>query len=84
LEDGCLTGSLRESCRRCLCAFFSCAASGEQACKLWNELGFENAYNNLEGIIEWEGDVVDLNISNSKCYADSERLVQDATVVNRK
>ena len=31
-----------------------------QACKIMEQLGFENAYNLEGGIIEWEGDVVDL------------------------
>ncbi|WP_372753031.1 rhodanese-like domain-containing protein [Mariniflexile sp.] len=30
-----------------------------QACAVMNQLGFENAYNLLGGILEWEGDLVD-------------------------
>ncbi|MFD0991458.1 rhodanese-like domain-containing protein [Mariniflexile jejuense] len=30
-----------------------------QACSVMNQLGFENAYNLLGGILEWEGDLVD-------------------------
>lgn len=29
-----------------------------KACQIMNELGIENAYNLLGGIIEWEGDIV--------------------------
>jgi len=29
-----------------------------QACAIMNQLGFENAYNLLGGILEWEGDLV--------------------------
>ncbi|MDO5980018.1 rhodanese-like domain-containing protein [Flavivirga spongiicola] len=32
-----------------------------QACAIMEELGFENAYNLEGGILEWEGDLVDLN-----------------------
>lgn len=28
-----------------------------QACKIMNQLGFENAYNLLGGMLEWEGDI---------------------------
>ena len=31
-----------------------------QACAILDKLGFENAYNLQGGILEWEGDVVDL------------------------
>ena len=30
-----------------------------QACSVMSQLGFENAYNLLGGILEWEGDLVD-------------------------
>ena len=30
-----------------------------QACSVMNQLGFENAYNLLGGILEWEGELVD-------------------------
>jgi len=30
-----------------------------QACAIMNSLGFENAYNLMGGIIEWEGDVAE-------------------------
>lgn len=30
-----------------------------QACAIMNQLGFENTYNLLGGMLEWEGDVVD-------------------------
>ncbi|PWA08712.1 rhodanese-like domain-containing protein [Flavobacterium laiguense] len=33
------------------------ARSGK-TCEIMNELGFENAYNLLGGIIEWNGDIV--------------------------
>jgi rhodanese-related sulfurtransferase len=29
-----------------------------KACEIMNELGFENTYNLLGGIIEWDGEVV--------------------------
>ncbi len=32
-----------------------------QACNIMNQLGFENAYNLEGGILEWEGDLVDLD-----------------------
>ncbi|MBJ6368089.1 rhodanese-like domain-containing protein [Snuella sedimenti] len=32
-----------------------------QACNIMEELGFENAYNLLGGILEWEGDLVDMD-----------------------
>ncbi|GAA3557379.1 rhodanese-like domain-containing protein [Snuella lapsa] len=32
-----------------------------QACSIMEELGFENAYNLLGGILEWEGDLVDMD-----------------------
>ncbi|MDD7885397.1 rhodanese-like domain-containing protein [Flavivirga sp. 57AJ16] len=32
-----------------------------QACAIMDELGFENAYNLEGGILEWEGDLVDLS-----------------------
>lgn len=32
-----------------------------QACAIMEELGFENAYNLEGGILEWEGDLVDLD-----------------------
>ncbi len=32
-----------------------------QACNIMEELGFENAYNLEGGVLEWEGDLVDLN-----------------------
>ena len=31
-----------------------------QACAIMGQLGFENAYNLQGGMLEWEGDVVDL------------------------
>lgn len=31
-----------------------------QACAIMNQLGFENAYNLLGGILEWEGDLVNI------------------------
>lgn len=30
-----------------------------QACAIMNQLGFENTYNLLGGMLEWEGEVVD-------------------------
>lgn len=30
-----------------------------KACEIMNELGFENAYNLIGGIMEWEGEVVE-------------------------
>lgn len=36
------------------------ARSG-QACGIMNQLGFENAYNLSGGILEWEGELVNLN-----------------------
>lgn len=33
-------------------------ARSEQACNLMNQMGFENAYNLLGGIMEWKGEVV--------------------------
>ncbi len=30
-----------------------------KACEIMNQLGFENAYNLVGGIIEWEGEVVE-------------------------
>ena len=32
-----------------------------QACNIMDQLGFENAYNLEGGILEWEGDLVDLD-----------------------
>ncbi|WP_418603046.1 rhodanese-like domain-containing protein [Hwangdonia sp.] len=32
-----------------------------QACSIMGQLGFENAYNLEGGILEWEGDLVDLD-----------------------
>ena len=32
-----------------------------QACGIMDQLGFENAYNLEGGILEWEGDLVDLD-----------------------
>lgn len=32
-----------------------------QACSIMSQLGFENAYNLEGGILEWEGDLVDLD-----------------------
>lgn len=32
-----------------------------QACSIMDQLGFENAYNLEGGILEWEGDLVDLD-----------------------
>ncbi|OEJ99046.1 rhodanese [Flavivirga aquatica] len=32
-----------------------------QACNIMEELGFENAYNLEGGILEWEGELVDLD-----------------------
>ena len=34
-------------------------ARSANACAIMNELGFENAYNLLGGIIEWDGDIVE-------------------------
>ena len=34
-------------------------ARSASACAIMNELGFENAYNLLGGIIEWDGDIVE-------------------------
>ena len=31
-----------------------------QACKIMEQLGFENAYNLEGGILDWEGDIVDI------------------------
>lgn len=33
-------------------------ARSAKACEIMNQLGFENAYNLVGGIIEWNGDVV--------------------------
>ncbi len=33
-------------------------ARSEKACQIMNELGFENAYNLLGGILEWDGEIV--------------------------
>ena len=33
-------------------------ARSAKACEMMNELGFDNAYNLLGGIIEWDGEVV--------------------------
>lgn len=33
-------------------------ARSEQACNVMNQLGFENAYNLVGGIMQWEGEVV--------------------------
>lgn len=33
-------------------------ARSEQACKLMNQMGFENAYNLMGGIMQWKGEVV--------------------------
>ncbi|RBN50058.1 rhodanese-like domain-containing protein [Flavobacterium psychrolimnae] len=30
-----------------------------KACEIMNQLGFENAYNLIGGIIEWEGEVIE-------------------------
>ncbi len=37
-----------------------CKSGGRssQACKIMNQLGFENAFNLLGGIMQWNGDVV--------------------------
>ena len=37
-----------------------CKAGGrsEQACSLMNQMGFENTYNLMGGMMQWEGDVV--------------------------
>ena len=32
-----------------------------QACNIMDQLGFENAYNLEGGILEWEGDLVDID-----------------------
>lgn len=32
-----------------------------QACRIMDELGFENAYNLEGGILEWQGDIVDVD-----------------------
>ncbi|HMQ44946.1 MAG TPA: rhodanese-like domain-containing protein, partial [Mariniflexile sp.] len=32
-----------------------------QACAIMEKLGFNNAYNLLGGMLEWEGDVVDMD-----------------------
>ena len=34
-------------------------ARSANACAIMNELGFENTYNLLGGIIEWDGDIVE-------------------------
>jgi len=38
-----------------------CKSGGRsaQACNIMNQLGFENAYNLLGGIMEWDGEVVE-------------------------
>ncbi len=33
-------------------------ARSAKACQIMNELGFENAYNLMGGILDWEGEVV--------------------------
>ena len=33
-------------------------ARSEQACHLMNQMGFENTFNLLGGILQWQGDVV--------------------------
>lgn len=33
-------------------------ARSAKACEIMNELGFENAYNLVGGILEWDGDIV--------------------------
>ncbi|RTY91805.1 rhodanese-like domain-containing protein [Flavobacterium sp. GT3R68] len=33
-------------------------ARSEQACNLMNQMGFENAFNLLGGILQWKGEVV--------------------------
>jgi len=33
-------------------------ARSAKACEIMNELGFENAYNLLGGILDWNGDIV--------------------------
>ena len=33
-------------------------ARSAKACEVMNELGFENAYNLIGGILEWNGDIV--------------------------
>jgi rhodanese-related sulfurtransferase len=37
-----------------------CKAGGRsaQACSIMNQLGFENTYNLLGGIMEWDGEVI--------------------------
>ena len=37
-----------------------CKAGGRsaQACSIMNQLGFENTYNLLDGIMEWDGEVI--------------------------
>ena len=40
-----------------------CCASGNrsgQACKIMEQLGFENAYNLEGGMLQWTGDIIDL------------------------
>ncbi|WP_242085429.1 rhodanese-like domain-containing protein [Aestuariivivens sediminis] len=32
-----------------------------QACRIMDELGFKNAYNLEGGILEWQGDIVDID-----------------------
>ena len=32
-----------------------------QACRIMDELGFENAFNLEGGILEWQGDIVDID-----------------------
>ncbi len=32
-----------------------------KACRIMNQLGFENTYNLLGGILEWDGDLVDID-----------------------
>ena len=34
-------------------------ARSAQACQIMKQLGFENTYNLLGGIIEWDGDIVE-------------------------
>jgi len=33
-------------------------ARSAKACEIMNELGFENTYNLMGGIIEWDGDII--------------------------